>query len=177
VGNFTATGTTNGTSTLTVTSGTNTANGQLISSSTGDVPAGTTIVSGGGTTTLTMSNAATGSNAGETISFQGATYFVVSTGLSGSQFEVATTQGGTPIVAGSAGSGTQTAKVMNLLTVCQGPTLLGYLTGTAYTTAATPNVVWIGFSGEEPAVAGPTYYWYGWAIDLTGKFSTTSCIL
>jgi hypothetical protein len=36
------------------------------------------------------------------------TYFVSSTGLSNSQFEVAATNGGTPIVAGSAGSGTQT---------------------------------------------------------------------
>jgi hypothetical protein len=39
------------------------------------------------------------------------TYYVLSTGLSGSQFEVSATQGGTPITAGSAGSGTQSATV------------------------------------------------------------------
>jgi len=39
----------------------------------------------------------------------GTTYYVISTGLSGSQFEVSATQGGSAISAGSAGSGTQTA--------------------------------------------------------------------
>lgn len=38
-----------------------------------------------------------------------ATYFVISTGLSGSQFELSTTLGGSAVTAGSAGSGTQTA--------------------------------------------------------------------
>ena len=38
-------------------------------------------------------------------------YFISATGLTGSHFEVATTAGGTAIVAGSAGSGTQTASI------------------------------------------------------------------
>lgn len=47
----------------------------------------------------------------------GTTYYVVATGLSTTQFEVAATPGGTPIIAGSAGSGTQTgwAGLQNVL--------------------------------------------------------------
>lgn len=44
-----------------------------------------------------------------------ANYFVSATGLSGSQFELATTPTGTPIVAGSAGSGTQTSIASGIL--------------------------------------------------------------
>jgi hypothetical protein len=176
VGNFNATGTTNGTTTLSVTSGTNIANGQLIGSSNGDIPAGTIVTNVAGTT-ITMSNAATGSNAGETIYFQGTTYYVISTGLGGTQFELSTYQGGPAIVAGSAGSGTQTANVVNQLTICANGSLLGNLTGIANTNSSVPYGVQIGPTGEEPNSSGPLYYYYGISVDWTGRFSSTQCIL
>jgi hypothetical protein len=81
---------------------------------------------GGGfryTATFTNSSASIGAtntlSAGQTVQFittgtlptnfaVGTTYYVISTGLSGSAFEVSATSGGSAITAGSAGSGTQT---------------------------------------------------------------------
>lgn len=114
-------------------------------------------------------------------------YFVVSAGLSGSQFEVAATQGGTAIVAGSAGSGTQTATQIDLLTVCQlngflpngipNLVLLGTLFATAETAASQPTNLQTGVSGEGPTITGFDFYWGGYAVDATGKISLTECIL
>ena len=112
--------------------------------------------------------------------------FVSPTGLSGSQFELAAAQGGTPIVAGSAGSGTHTATQYDLLTVCQVidgtkippvMTLVGTLFALAETAASQPTYVQTGVSGEGPTVAGYDFYWGGYVPDNAGKISLTECIL
>jgi hypothetical protein len=111
--------------------------------------------------------------------------FVSSTGLSGSQFELAPSQGGTPIVAGSAGSGTHTATQYNVLTVCRvvsaGPppvlALLGSLFALSDTTTQQPSLMQPGVSGEGPTTTGFDFYWGGFAADAAGKISLTECIL
>lgn len=110
--------------------------------------------------------------------------FVSSTGLSGSQFELAAAQGGTPITAGSAGSGTHTATQYNLLTVCRvvnsNPLVLN-LVGTLFalsdTTAQQPSLLQPGVSGEGPTTTGFDFYWGGYTADAAGKISLTECIL
>jgi hypothetical protein len=113
-------------------------------------------------------------------------YCVSATGLSGSQFELVThtngtgTCGATPIVAGSAGSGTQTAVSSSLdyMTVCAAGTstpVLATWSGWGYPTASTGNSVIAGFSGEEPSVNGYVYVGGEYAWSATGVYSTTSC--
>lgn len=69
-GRVVTTGTTNGTTTLTITgSTTGITNGMTVTSSTGDIPANDTITISGSTVTLAI--AATGSHAGETLTFVG----------------------------------------------------------------------------------------------------------
>jgi hypothetical protein len=108
-------------------------------------------------------------------------YFVISTGLSGSQFELSATQGGTPIVAGSAGSGTQTATQIDLLTICQAVNsklvFVGYLYGSADTGAQQPAGPTFGVSGEGPTTTGFDFYWGGYVVNTAGQISTTECIL
>lgn len=78
---------TTGSPTLTLASGAGTANGQLIVGA--GIPAGTTILSGGGTTTVTMSANATATATGEAVSFSTlsaadvamANYYYVSEGV------------------------------------------------------------------------------------------------
>src|SRR3984957_10396381 len=105
--------------------------------------------------------------------------FVSSTGLSTSQFELATAQGGTPIVAGSAGSGTHTATQYDVVTVCQvinsNLVYLGTLYALASTAAQAPTFMQIGVSGEGPTVTGYNFYWGGYFVDGTGKISLTEC--
>lgn len=109
--------------------------------------------------------------------------FVSSTGLSGSTFQVAATQGAASIVPSGAGTGTQTITVLDLMTVCTcpsttpcaNPTFLGTTFATAFTTPAAPASTWMGVNGEGPATAGYGYWWGGFAWDITGLFSTTSC--
>jgi len=106
------------------------------------------------------------------------TYYVLSTGLSGSAFELAASQGGTAIVAGSAGTGAQTVTVIGQLTVCNANgTLLGNTTGTAATSGVVFDTVIFMIVGEGPEVAGDSFWYGGYVLDLTGKFSATSCIL
>jgi hypothetical protein len=105
--------------------------------------------------------------------------FVSSTGLSGSQFELASTQGGTPIVAGSAGSGTHTATQYDVITVCQvinsNLVYLGSLYALSDTTAQAPSLMQTGVSGEGPTVTGYNFFWGGYFDDATGKISLTEC--
>lgn len=71
------------------------------------------------------------------------TYYVSATGLTTSAFEVATTATGTPIVAGSAGTGTQTVSavepILKLSGTCTVPTnaAVGVLMGPSYMIATT----------------------------------------
>jgi hypothetical protein len=107
--------------------------------------------------------------------------FVSSTGLSGSQFELAAAQSGTPIVAGSAGSGTHTATQYDVVTICQvinsNLVLLGTLFALADTTAQQSTILQTGVSGEGPTVTGYDFYWGGFDVDTSGKISLTECIL
>lgn len=88
-----------------------------------------TVTAQGGTVTFTNGQAAIAFNnsfvAGQAVQFTttgslptnfatATTYYVSATGLSSTGFEVAATVGGTPIVAGSAGSGTQTVSTFSL---------------------------------------------------------------
>jgi hypothetical protein len=113
-------------------------------------------------------------------------YCVSATGLSSSQFEVVThtngtsTCGATPIVAGSAGSGTQTAVSSSLdyMTVCAAGSaipVLGTWSGWGYPTVSNGNNVIVGFSGEEPSVNGYIYVGGEYVFSMTGQYSTTSC--
>jgi hypothetical protein len=69
-GGAVTTGTTNGTTTITLTGSTaGIVNGMTVTSSTGDIPANDTITISG--TTVTLSAAATGSHSGETLTFAG----------------------------------------------------------------------------------------------------------
>ena len=120
-------------------------------------------------TNFTASSLTTGS---------GTTYYVIATGLSTSQFEVSLTQGGTAVVAGSAGSGTQTATVMDQGTFCdKNGTFLANVTATAFHTPNTPNEIAIGPSGEEPNVSGIHYHYSAPTVNVNGIFSNTSCIM
>lgn len=106
--------------------------------------------------------------------------FVSSTGLSGSQFELATTQGGTPIIANTSGaSGTDTATQYNVVTICQvingNLVLLGNLFALSDTTTQTPAILEAGVSGEGPTTTGFDFYWGGFFVDNTGKISLTEC--
>jgi hypothetical protein len=105
--------------------------------------------------------------------------FVSPTGLSTSQFELVSAQGGTPIVAGSAGSGTHTATQYDVLTVCQvingNLVLLGNLYALASTAAQAPSLMQTGVSGEGPTVTGYNFYWGGYFADGAGKISLTEC--
>ena len=107
--------------------------------------------------------------------------FVSSTGLTGSAFELAAAQGGTPIVAGSAGSGTHTATQYNVVTICQvinsNLVLLGSLFATSDTTTQQPANLQNGVSGEGPTTTGFDFYFGGYVVDNTGKISLTECIL
>jgi hypothetical protein len=108
----------------------------------------------------------------------GTIYYVSATGLSGTTFELSAKQGGTPIVAGSAGSGTQTTTIYNQLSIClQNGTFVGNLVLPANSTAYTTGGVWMGVSGEGATASGYTYYFGGYALDATGKFSSTECLL
>ena len=71
------------------------------------------------------------------------TYYVISTGLSGSQFEVSATYGGSAVTAGSAGSGTQTATINP-----------GLVTNPAYCVASSSTVCV--FSGPVTGLSGFT---------------------
>lgn len=75
-GSISTQGTTNGTTTVNLTGGLwwQTFNGEYVTGS--DIPAGTTIVSGGGTQTLVLSNAATSSTTNENLTIQGGPYTV-----------------------------------------------------------------------------------------------------
>lgn len=133
------------------------------------------------TQTLAANQAVTISNAGGSLptGLTAATpYYVLSQGLSGSAFQLAATQGGKPIQVTSAGSGTNTFQVIHQMTICNAN---GALVGTLYipsaTTAYLPGRVVYGVNGEEPTVSGYNYRWYGVAIDGTGKFSNTECVL
>jgi hypothetical protein len=105
--------------------------------------------------------------------------FVSPTGLSGSAFQLAATQNGTPIVAGSAGSGTQAFTVYNVVTICTGnpPTFLGTMFSPSYTTPSTPAGVQMGVSGEGPQATGYTFFFGAYTLNINGTISTTACIL
>jgi len=105
------------------------------------------------------------------------TYYVLSTGLTGSAFELSTVQGGPAIQATTTGSGTQTVTTYNQLTVCTADGVVGNLVGPSYTTASPIQGMWLGVNGEGPEANGYYFYWWGFTLDLTGKFSSTSCIL
>jgi len=106
------------------------------------------------------------------------TYYVLSTGLSGSAFEISLVQGGAPIQVTSTGSGTQTVTVYNQMTVCNNlGVVVGNLVAPSYTTATAIQGLWTGVDGEGPSVVGYNFYWWGYTLDTTGKFSATSCIL
>jgi hypothetical protein len=103
--------------------------------------------------------------------------FVASTGPSGSAFQLVNAQGGTSIVAGSAGSGTHTVTVYNPVTICTGnpPVFLGTMFAPSYTTPSAVTGVQMGMSGEGPQVNGDTFFWGGYVLNTDGKFSTTAC--
>ena len=103
-------------------------------------------------------------------------YFVLP-GVTGSSFQLAATQNGLAIVAGSAGSGTQTVTQVDLMTICTGSGFQGFLIGTAYTSAQAVANVWMGVNGEGPQVNGLTFWWGGFALDTAGKISLTECLL
>lgn len=70
IGVFTATGATNGTDTVTLAAANYLVTaGQLVTDSAGDIPAGTYVVSVTGGTTVVLSNAATGTTASDTLTF------------------------------------------------------------------------------------------------------------
>jgi hypothetical protein len=174
LGAFTTTATVNSGNTITVSS----ASGIQVGQGVGGVgiAGGAQVTNVSGTTiTLSLNNTTIG--AGVTVGFSGTTYYVLSTGLSGSGFELSLTQGGTAIVAGSAGTGTQTVTVVDQATICTSAGVLGNITATAYTTPVQPGTVVIGASGEEPSSSGPNYVYAGYVADTAGKFSSTSCIL
>ncbi len=54
---------------------------------------------------------------------------------------------------------------------------LKYFSVTGEAAAEVPNMILMGISGEEQDVAGINYWYYGYVLSLSGKFSTTSCIL
>jgi hypothetical protein len=104
-------------------------------------------------------------------------YYVLSTGLSGSAFELSLTQGGTPIQVSTAGSGTNTFRVIHQMTICSATNVfIGTLFISASTSRDIPGQFSYGFGGEEPQTTFSTY-WYGGPVDGTGKFSNTGCIL
>lgn len=73
----------------------------------------------------------------------GTTYYVISTGLSGTAFEVSATVGGTAIVAGSAGSGTQSVLSSLLPAVCvASSTTACQINGVYTTTGLTAGAVY-----------------------------------
>lgn len=103
-------------------------------------------------------------------------YYVLATGLSGSALQLSARQGGPPIVASSAGTGTQTLTVYNQMTVCSATgSLLTNLVAPSYTTPETPNTVWAGVTGEGPQANGYSFLFGGYVVDITGKISTTEC--
>jgi hypothetical protein len=66
----------------------------------------------------------------------------------------------------------------NLITVCSSTgAVLGTATGTGATSAHQPNQLAMGITGEEPTTAGYTYEWSDYVVSLSGKFSSTACIL
>jgi len=66
----------------------------------------------------------------------------------------------------------------NYITVCAdgpGGAVLGTWSADAAAGNSADDVLVLGISGEEPAVAGYTYTWRNVAVSLTGNFSQTSC--
>ena len=66
----------------------------------------------------------------------------------------------------------------NYITVCEdgpGGAVLGSWTNGATSGNAVENTMVLGFSGEEPMVAGYTYSWRNVVVSLTGRISSTSC--
>lgn len=113
-------------------------------------------------------------------------YYVLPTDLSGTTFEISLTNyptsqiytTGIPIVLTSAGSGTTTATPTDQLVYCNAAgTVIGTQTLAAYTTNESPiGRFSIGINGEAPTSAF-NFYYYGIALDGTGKFSNTECVL
>lgn len=188
---ITATGTTGQTCTLTsFNGGGSAASGLLYLNATNTINSGNAIsftnLGSGYTSAPTSATAGNGTatcSGTATIATTRATpiLFVSATGLSGSQFELAATQGGTPISAGSAGSGTHTATQYNVMTVCKvvGSSLvyLGTLYGTSDTGAQAVTIMTAGISGEGPTVTGYDFYLGGYVADNSGKISLAQCIL
>lgn len=105
------------------------------------------------------------------------TYYVIATGLSGSQFEVSATLGGSAITAGSAGSGTQSVLILgiNKMTVCNDSTgaVLGTAVAPADALVAGITDLQVGINGQEPTTVGYVYYFRN--VVVNGIYSTTSC--
>jgi len=106
-----------------------------------------------------------------TLGFSGTTYYVLSAGLTGSAFEISQTQGGSPAVPSGAGSGTQTATIVNQLTVCEGGVNLGTLVAPADTTAEPANGFLLGVVGEGPQVSGDTMYFGNAVVSTAGYYN------
>lgn len=113
-------------------------------------------------------------------------YYVISTGLSGSQFELSASPGGSSISAGSAGSGTQTAYSNTTTTLKLSTNYVGTsgCTGTSGsnkgwlmydTAAATPSYVGWGCQPFMCGLLGQAFAWASLATTCTSTGVPTNC--